>query len=68
MPIFCKYESVLRTYHYYLKKYCQFWCQKVSGELLSEVLGSSKGETFGVAPVGRGGAFGVAGVGLVGRF
>ena len=41
---------------------------KVSGELLSEVLGSSKGETFGAVPVGRGGAFGVAGVGLVGKF
>ena len=25
---FCKYESVLRTYHHYLKKYCQFWCKK----------------------------------------
>ena len=59
---------MLRTYRYYLKKYCQFWCQKVSGELLSEVLGSSKGETFGAVPVGRGGAFGVAGVGLVGKF
>ena len=40
----------------------------VSGESLSELLGSSKGETFGVAPVGRGGAFGVAGIGLVGKF
>ena len=40
----------------------------VSGESLSELLGSSKGETFGVAPVGRGGAFGSARVGLVGKF
>ena len=40
----------------------------VLGELLSELLGSSKGETFGVALVGRGGAFGVATVGLVGKF
>ena len=40
----------------------------VSGESLSELLGSSKGELFGVAPVGRGGAFGVAGVGLVRKF
>ena len=40
----------------------------VSGESLSELLGSSKGETFGVAPVGRGGAFGPARVGLVGKF
>ena len=67
MPIFCKYESVLRTY-YYLKKYCRFWCLKVSGESLSEVLGSSKGETFGVAPVGRGGSFGVDGIELAGNF
>ena len=29
---------------------------------------SDKGETFGVATVGRGGAFGVAGVGLVRKF
>ena len=29
----------------------------VSEESLSELLGSSKGETFGVEPVGRGGAF-----------
>ena len=28
----------------------------VSGESLSELLGSSKGETFRVAPAGRGGA------------
>ena len=40
----------------------------VSEKSLSELLGSSKGETFGVEPVGRGGAFGVAGVALVGRF
>ena len=40
----------------------------VLGESLPESLGSSKGETFGVAPVGRGGAFGVAGAGLVGKF
>ena len=40
----------------------------VSWESLSELLGSSKGETSGVAPVGRGGAFGVSGVGLVGKF
>ena len=40
----------------------------VSGESLSELLGSSKVETFGVAPVGRGGAFGAAGAGLVGKF
>ena len=29
---------------------------------------SSKGETFGFVPTGRGGAFGAAGVGLVGKF
>lgn len=40
----------------------------VSEESLSELLGSSKGETFGVEPVSRGGAFGVAGIGLVGKF
>ena len=40
----------------------------VSGESLLEPLGSSKGETFGIAPVGRGGAFGVAGAGLIGKF
>ena len=40
----------------------------VLGESLPESLGSSKGETFGVASIGRGGAFGVAGVGLVGNF
>ena len=40
----------------------------VLGELLSELLGSSKGETFGVALVGRGGAFGVARMELVGKF
>ena len=40
----------------------------VSGESLSELLGSSKGEIFGVGPVGREGAFGVAGVGLVRKF
>jgi len=40
----------------------------VSEKSLSELLGSSKGETFGVEPVGRGGAFGVAGIGLVGKF
>ena len=28
----------------------------------------SKGETFGIVPVGRGGALGVAGAGLVGKF
>ena len=33
--------------------------KSVSGESLSELLGSNKGETFGVVPVGRGGAFGV---------
>ena len=42
--------------------------KSVSGESLLEPLGSSKGETFGIAPVGRGGAFGVAGAGLVGKF
>ena len=40
----------------------------VSGELLSELLGSSKGETFGDALVGRGGEFGVARIGLVRKF
>ena len=39
----------------------------VSGESLSELLGSSKGETFGVVPVGRG-VSGAAGVRLVGKF
>ena len=29
---------------------------------------SSKGETFGFVPIGRGGAFGAARVGLVGKF
>ena len=29
---------------------------------------SSKGETFGFVPAGRGGAFGAAGAGLVGKF
>ena len=29
---------------------------------------SSKGETFGFVPTGRGGAFGTAGVGLGGKF
>ena len=42
--------------------------KSVSGESLSELLGSSKGETFGIVPVGRGGAFGAAGIGLVGKF
>ena len=42
--------------------------KSISGESLLESLGSSKGETFGVAPIGRGGAFGIAGVGLVGNF
>jgi len=41
--------------------------QSVSGES-SEALSSRKRETFGFAPVGRGGAFGAAGAGLVGKF
>lgn len=41
--------------------------KSVSGES-SESLGPSKGETFGFAPVGRGGAFGVAWAELVGKF
>ena len=40
----------------------------VSGEWLSESLGSSKGETFGFVPAGGGGAFGAAEAGLVGKF
>ena len=32
MPIFCKYESVPRTYHYCPEEHCQFWCQKTSKE------------------------------------
>ena len=42
--------------------------KSVSGESLLEPLDSSKGETFGVAPVGRGGAFEVTGLGYVGKF
>ena len=39
--------------------------KRVSGESLLESLGSSKEETFGFVPAGRGGAFGAAGAGLV---
>ena len=35
---------------------------------MSELLGSIKGETFGVVPVGREGTFGAARIGLVGKF
>ena len=45
------------------------WVSKnVSGESLSELLGSSQGETFGFVPAGTGGALGAAGAGLVGKF
>ena len=40
----------------------------VFGESLPESLGSNKGESFGVAPVGRGGAFAAARAGLVRKF
>ena len=69
VPIFCKYESVLRTYHYYLKKGLPVLMSKsVSGESLLESLGSSEGETFGFVPTDRGGEFGAAGAGLVETF
>ena len=69
VPIFCKYESLLRTYHYYLKKGLPVLMSKsVSGELLLESLGSSKEETFRFVPAGRGGAFGAARAGLVETF
>ena len=42
--------------------------KRVSGESLLESLGSSKEETFGFVPAGRGGAFGAAGAGLVETF
>ena len=40
----------------------------VLGESLPESLGSSKGETLGFVPAGRGGALGATGAGLVGKF
>ena len=59
-----------RTYHYCPEEHLTpGWVSKnISGESLSELLGSSKGETVGVAPVGRGGAFEVTGLGYVGKF
>ena len=42
--------------------------KSISGESLSESLGSRKRETFGFVPVGREGAFGAAGAGLVEKF
>ena len=42
--------------------------KSVSGELLSESLCPSKGETFRFTSVGRGGAFGAARAGLDGKF
>ena len=42
--------------------------KSISGESLSESLGSRKRETFGFVPVGREGAFGAAGAGLVRKF
>ena len=40
----------------------------VSRKSLLESLGSSKGETFGFVPAGRGGAFGASEAGLIGKF
>ena len=40
----------------------------VLGESLPESLCSSKGETLGFVPAGRGGALGATGAGLVGKF
>ena len=40
----------------------------VFGESLPESLGSSKGETLGFVPAGRGGVLGATGAGLVGKF
>ena len=40
----------------------------VFGESLPESLGSSKGETLGFVPIGRGGVLGATGAGLVGKF
>ena len=40
----------------------------VLGESLPESLGSSKGETLGFVPAGRGGTLGATGAGLVGKF
>ena len=40
----------------------------VLGESLPESLGSSKGETLGFVPTGRGGALGATSAGLVGKF
>ena len=40
----------------------------VLGESLPESLGSSKGETLGFVPAGRGGVLGATGAGLVGKF
>ena len=69
ISIFCIYESVLRIYHYYIKKGLPVLMSKsVSGESLLESLGSRKGETFGFLPASRGGAFGAAGAGLVETF
>ena len=67
MSIFYKYVCVKDLSLLSRKVWSVFVSKSVSGEL-SESLGSSKGETFGAVPVGRGGAFGVAGVGLVGKF
>ena len=39
----------------------------VLGELLPESLGSSKGETLGFVPIGRGGVLGATRAGLVGK-
>ena len=51
IPIFCKYESVLSTYHYYFKKRLPVLVSKsVSGESLLEPLVSSEGEPSGFVP------------------
>ena len=59
---------MLRTYYYPEKVLPVLVSKIVSGDSLLESLVSSKGETFGFALVGRGGAFGGAGAGLVGKF
>ena len=51
------------------RKVLSVWMSKgVLGESLPESLGSSKGETLGFVPAGRGGALGATGAGLVGKF
>ena len=70
-------ESLCHEGEWVVSNFLQIWdCAKdlsllsrcVSGESLSESLGSRKRETFGFVPVGRGGAFGAARAGLVEKF